>query len=178
MTPPAPSLQQLIDAVRADAAGDDPLTHLTQAATMVADLEEVGDALLGHYVDQCRRAGRSWADISKALGVTRQAAHKRFTASPGLPTDAPGWERFTPRARKVLQGAADEARDLGHGWVGTEHLLLALFRQPEGLAARALAGSGVTAGSCRDRVVALISRSDPIGPEGAIPFTPRAIEVL
>ena len=171
---PSPSLQELIQAVRTDAPGLDPLDLLACAAAMVGELEDVGDALLGHFVDQCRGAGQSWAEISRALGVSRQAAHKRFTG----PGSAPNWERFTPRARLVLEGAADEAQDLGHGWVGTEHLLLGLFRQPEGLAARALSEVGITAEACRGKVTDLISRGDAPGPFGTRPFTPRAIEVL
>src|SRR5579864_6320963 len=97
--PPAPTLSELIRTVRADAAGDDALELLAQASRTVGELEEVGDALLGHFVDQCRRAGRSWSEISRVLGVTKQAAHKRFSVA------APAFERFTPRARAVLESA-------------------------------------------------------------------------
>src|ERR1700679_960763 len=122
---PSPTLQALIDAVKADAPGDDPLVRLTQASRTAADLEQVGDALLGHFVDQCRRSGHSWSEISNALGVSKQAAHKRFTL------EAPTFERFTDRARSVLRQSETEAHRLGHGFVGTEHILLALFEVPE-----------------------------------------------
>jgi hypothetical protein len=171
---PAPTLQELIDAVRADAPGT-ALEQLAQASAMVGQLEEVGDSVLGHFVDQCRRAGHSWAQISEALGVSRQAAHKRFTG----PGSAPGWERFTPRARAALQRASEEAAALGHGWVGTEHLLLALFGPPEALAARVLAGAGITHDACRAEVGRLIGTTTlPPGPAGERAYTPRAIEVL
>jgi len=90
---PGPSLAELIASIRADAPGADSLTQLTEAVTTVTALEEVADATLAHFVDQCRREGRSWSEISKALGVTKQAAHKRFSFTPRL-------ERFTPRARR------------------------------------------------------------------------------
>lgn len=174
---PAPTLQELIEAVRADAPGPDPLLQLTQASTLVGQLEEVSDAVLGHFVDQCRRAGHSWTHISEALGVSRQAAHKRFTG-PG-PAGAPNWERFTPRARAALQGAAEEAAALGHGFVGTEHLLLALFSPPEALAAHVLAEAGITHEACRAEVRDLIGEvSIPPGPAGERPYTARALEVL
>ncbi len=164
---PTPTLQELIDSVRADAPGDDPLVQLSQASSSVADLEQTADALLGHFVDQCRRSGRSWSEISGALGVSKQAAHKRFSF------DVPRFERFTARARSVLTHAEEEARGLGHGFVGTEHLLLALLGVPEGLGAQVLAAAGITRASVETQVLALIKPGT--GPEGGkLPFTPRA----
>src|SRR6266702_5897109 len=99
---PGPSLQELISTVRVDAASDDVLDQLVTASRTVAELEEVADAALAHFVDQCRRSGRSWSEISGALGVTKQAAHKRFSfATP------PMLERLTPRARSALAAAAE-----------------------------------------------------------------------
>ena len=89
---PAPGLRELIETVERDAAGRDPLDLLATASATVSQLEEVGDALLGHFVDRCRRQGQSWSEISTALGVSKQAAHKRFS----LP--APALER-EPRQR-------------------------------------------------------------------------------
>ncbi|MGH9098013.1 MAG: Clp protease N-terminal domain-containing protein, partial [Acidimicrobiales bacterium] len=114
---PSPTLQALIDGVKADAPGDEALIELSQASRTVSDLEQVGDALLGHFVDQCRRSRHSWSEISGALGVSKQAAHKRFTF------DVPTFERFTERARSVLSQSETEAHRLGHGFVGTEHIL-------------------------------------------------------
>src|ERR1700689_1667796 len=135
---PAPTLQELIDGVRADSSDDDVLTQLSQASKTVGDLEQVGDALLGHFVDQCRRSGHSWSEISGALGVSKQAAHKRFTF------DAPSFERFTERARTALRQSEREAHRLGHGFVGTEHILLALAEVVDGLAARVLDEAGIS----------------------------------
>src|SRR6204780_4207337 len=104
---PAPTLQELIDGVRADSSDDDVLTQLSQASKTVADLEQISDALLGHFVDQCRRSGHSWSEISGALGVSKQAAHKRFSF------DVPRFERFTERARSVLAQSEEEAQHLG-----------------------------------------------------------------
>jgi hypothetical protein len=151
MTPP-PSLQELIDVVRADAAGADPLSQLAQASQTVAELEEVGDAVLGHFVDQCRRSGRSWSEISNALGVSKQAAHKRFSAV------APTFERFTPRARLVLRAAAEQARALGHEHIDPEHLLLGMFEPSAALAAQVLAEAGITRQGCTEQVIALVPR--------------------
>jgi DNA-binding phage protein len=169
---PAPNLQQLIDAVREDAAGDDAITQLAQAAQIVAQLEETNDALLSHFVDRCRRGGSSWSEISGALGVSKQAVHKRFA-----PSGPPPFERFTPRAREVVARAGEEARSRGEGGVGAEHLALALFGDPKSLAAKVLAGAGVER-------PAVEARLDPAAPEqrtaggGFQPFRPDAVEVL
>jgi hypothetical protein len=160
-------LQELIDGVRADAPDEDALSQLSQASKTAVDLEQTTDALLGHFVDQCRRSGCSWSEISGALGVSKQAAHKRFSF------DVPRFERFTDRARAVLAQSEEEARRLGHGFVGTEHILLGLFDAPDGMAAQALADAGITRSTIETRILALIKRG--AAPEkGKLPFTPRA----
>ena len=172
---PSPTLQELIDSVLADAGAADPLAQLAEASRMAGDLAEVTDSLLGHFVDQCRRSGRSWTEISGALGVTKQAAHKRFSASP------PTFERFTPRARAVLVRAQAEAVVLGHTWVGTEHLLLALLEPSEAVAAQVLASQAVTRERCeieiRSRIAPVPDSAAP-EPGSRLPFTPRAADVL
>ena len=168
---PGPTLQDLIDGVRADTPGEDALAQLSQASETVADLEQTSDALLGHFVDQCRRSGRSWSEISGALGVSKQAAHKRFSL------DTANFERFTDRARNVLAQSEVEARHLGHGFVGTEHLLLALFDSPEGLAAHLLGEIGITKSMVEAQIVALIEPGTE-SEERRLPFTPRAKAVV
>jgi hypothetical protein len=168
---PAPNLQELIDVVRADAPGADALSQLAQASRTVAELEEAGDALLGHFVDQCRRSGRSWSEISSALGVSKQAAHKRFSPS------APTFERFTQRARAVLDGSAEQAQTLGHEHIGPEHLLLGLFEPRAALAAQILADAGISRAACAEQVLA---RMPPDGGHHQDPpgFSQAGIDVL
>jgi hypothetical protein len=168
---PGPTLQELIEGVRADTAGEDALVQLSQASRTVDDLEQMSDALLGHFVDQCRRSGRSWSEISGALGVSKQAAHKRFAL------DAPNFERFTDRARNVLAQSEEQAHRLGHGFVGTEHLLLALFDSPDGLAAQILGEGGITRSMVETQIGALI-KPGTVSEEGKLPFTPRAKAVV
>ena len=87
------------------------------------------------------------------------------------------FERFTDRARKVVVLAQEEARLLEHNYIGTEHILLGLIREGEGLAAKALASMRVSLHDARKEVEALIGRgTSPKG--GHIPFTPRAKKVL
>lgn len=87
------------------------------------------------------------------------------------------FERFTDQARRVIVLAQEEARALNHGYIGTEHLLLGLFREGEGLAAQALEDVGISLDEARGRVEEIIG-SGQDSPQGAIPFTPRAKKVL
>jgi len=147
MAPP-PTLQELIEIVRQDSGSDQPLDQLLAAAAAAAQLEETTDALLGHFVDRCRRDGRSWSEISNALGVSKQAVHKRFApalaAHIAAATPSPTFERFTDRARHVIAEARQAATTLGDDAVRPEHILLAMFCEPAGLAARALAAMDVS----------------------------------
>jgi len=87
------------------------------------------------------------------------------------------FERFTQRARQVVVFAQDEARSLGHNYIGTEHLLLGLLREQEGLAARVLESLGVSLEEVRSQVARIIGEGDE-AETGQIPFTPRAKKVL
>ena len=87
------------------------------------------------------------------------------------------FERFTERARQVVILAQDEARALKHNYIGTEHLLLGLIREEEGLAASVLASLDVTLERVRVQVVEVIGQGDNVT-GGQIPFTPRAKKVL
>jgi ATP-dependent Clp protease ATP-binding subunit ClpA len=87
------------------------------------------------------------------------------------------FERFTERARQVVVLAQDEARALKHNYIGTEHLLLGLLREEEGLAARVLESLDVTATEVRAQVARIIGSGDEAA-IGQIPFTPRAKKVL
>lgn len=78
------------------------------------------------------------------------------------------FERFTKQARAVVVGAQEESRGLGHGWVGTEHLLLAVLRQPADPGAATLLRLGVTVESCRAAVAGVVTQdTDTLGPEDA-----------
>jgi ATP-dependent Clp protease ATP-binding subunit ClpC len=85
--------------------------------------------------------------------------------------------KFTPSARQAIVLAQDEARALGHDWVGTEHLLIGLIREDAGIAARALRGLGLALEDVRARAVELVGRKEPAS-TGQIAFTPRSKKVL
>jgi ATP-dependent Clp protease ATP-binding subunit ClpC len=87
------------------------------------------------------------------------------------------FEKFTERARRVIVLAQEEARMLSHNYIGTEHLLLGLIHEGEGVAARALASLGISLEDVRRNVEEMIPRGQH-APSGHIPFTPRAKKVL
>jgi len=87
------------------------------------------------------------------------------------------FERFTDRARRVVVLAQEEARFLNHNYIGTEHILLGLLNEGEGIAAQALESLDIDLASVRDEVVKIIGQGQQ-SPSGHIPFTPRAKKVL
>ncbi|MFE2677367.1 hypothetical protein ACFXEZ_26520, partial [Streptomyces hygroscopicus] len=99
-------LDDLIEAIKK--AHADALDQLSDAVIAAEHLGEVADHLIGHFVDQARRSGASWTDIGKSMGVTRQAAQKRFVPkASGEASDldpGQGFNRYTPRARNAVVG--------------------------------------------------------------------------
>lgn len=87
------------------------------------------------------------------------------------------FERFTDRARRVVVLAQEEARMLNHNYIGTEHILLGLIHEGEGVAAKALESLGISLDAVREQVQEIIGQGQQ-APSGHIPFTPRAKKVL
>jgi len=133
-------LDNLISYVKTLHPGGGPLDNVADAFAVSAQLDEQSDALIGHFVDQARRSGASWSQIGAAMGVTKQAAQKRFV--PSRVPDSVTFERFTERSRNVLLAAGQ----LAAGPVTAAHLAAALLVEPNGLAAKAIAAAGVTPG--------------------------------
>jgi ATP-dependent Clp protease ATP-binding subunit ClpC len=87
------------------------------------------------------------------------------------------FERFTDRARRVVVLAQEEARMLNHNYIGTEHILLGLIHEGEGVAAKALESLNISLEAVRQQVEEIIGQGQQ-APSGHIPFTPRAKKVL
>ncbi|WP_330177392.1 ATP-dependent Clp protease ATP-binding subunit [Streptomyces sp. NBC_01498] len=138
----------------------DALDQLSDAVIAADHLGDVADHLIGHFVDQARRSGASWTDIGRSMGVTRQAAQKRFVAkSPGEGTDldaSQGFSRFTDRARLVVMASQEEARAAGNDQIRAEHLVLGLLSEAKGIGARAIGAQGVTPEALREAVEAVL----------------------
>ncbi|THA34783.1 ATP-dependent Clp protease ATP-binding subunit [Streptomyces sp. A1277] len=160
----------------------DALDQLQDAVIAADHLGDVADHLIGHFVDQARRSGASWTEIGKSMGVTRQAAQKRFVAKdPGEGSDlnpSQGFGRFTPRAKNVVMAAQNEARAASNAEIGTEHLVLGLLSEPEGLAAAFIRAQGVVLDSVRQAATeALPPAADGELPE-LIPYNGDARKAL
>jgi hypothetical protein len=137
-------LDNLISYVKALHPDGGPLENVSDAFAVSNQLDEQADALIGYFVDQARRSGLSWSQIGSAMGVSKQAAQKRFVptkAADLIPEGVKPFSRFTARAARVLAAAGTLAAP---DPVGCSHLAAALLTEPEGLAALVCTKAGVT----------------------------------
>ncbi|MEV8036763.1 Clp protease N-terminal domain-containing protein [Streptomyces sp. NPDC002742] len=169
-------LDDLIEAIKK--THSDALDQLQDAVIAADHLGDVADHLIGHFVDQARRSGASWTDIGRSMGVTRQAAQKRFVPKAEADLDpSQGFGRYTPRARSVVMAAHNEAKAAGNAEGLPEHLVLGLLSEPEGLAAKAVTAQGVTLDAVRAAAAAALPPAAEEVPE-LIPYGPAAKKVL
>ena len=134
------SLDRLISYVKVLHPAGGPLENLSDAVGVAAGLDEQSDALIGHFVDQARRSGATWSQIGASMGVSKQAAQKRFVAQ----WQSADFSRFTQRARNVLAAAGRTTAASGADVIDTGHLTAALLSEPDGLAAKVIHGAGLT----------------------------------
>jgi hypothetical protein len=140
------------------------------------------DSAEARHVQGALHEGRSWTQIAEALGISKQAAHKRH-AQRIRDGDVPPPEQrqrrllVTGQARKVVELARDEARRLGNPEAGPEHLLLGLLRDDHGTALRALESAGVGLDEAR-RAVAGATNERPKEVEGRVRVSPGARAAL
>ncbi|OZV80422.1 Clp protease [Micromonospora echinospora] len=162
-------LDDLIEAIKR--VHPDTLDQLSSAVVAADHLGEVADHLIGHFVDQARRSGASWTEIGRSMGVSKQAAQKRFVPKGGeTPMDpSEGFSRFTPRARNVVMASQNEARAAGNPQIGPEHLVLGLLAEPDAVAARVITAQGVTPEAVREAVTAVLPAAVPEVPD-LIPY--------
>jgi hypothetical protein len=172
-------LDDLIEGITAVHA--DPLDQLADAMLAADHLGDLADHLVGHFVDQARRSGASWTDIGRSMGVTKQAARKRFVPKGvGEPADldaADGFARFTARARNVVVAAHNEAQAAGHAEIAEAHLVLGLLAEPESVAVAVIEAAGVTLDAIRGAVATALP---PIGEATAdlVPYGEGARKAL
>ncbi|WP_062355779.1 Clp protease N-terminal domain-containing protein [Herbidospora yilanensis] len=143
---PIVRLDDLITGIKA--ANPNVLEQLSGAVLMAEHMSDVADHLIGHFVDQARKSGASWTEIGRSMGVTKQAAQKRFV--PKLEENQQQFSRFTPRAKTAIGEAQRLAKDVGHFTAGQEHLLVAMLADADGLAVKALVSIGVDLDAARE----------------------------
>ncbi|MBK3633411.1 ATP-dependent Clp protease ATP-binding subunit [Streptomyces sp. MBT97] len=182
MTNPRPGttasvrLDDLIDAIKK--VHHEPLDQLQDAVIAADHLGDVADHLIGHFVDQARRSGASWTDIGRSMGVTRQAAQKRFVPKESADLDASqGFSRYTPRARSVVMAAHSASKAAGNADGLPAHLVLGLLAEPEALAAKAIADQGVSLEAVREAATAVLPPAVEDAPE-LVPYGTDAKKIL
>ena len=141
------------------------------------------DLLEEQHVENALRAGRSWSEIARLLGVSRQAVHKRYSSRLRTPA-SPKAERANARnqVRETILVARHEAAAMEHQSMGPEHLLLALLRDDRGPAVRALEAAGLSYSAARRVVRRLYGQpefnGDGLGGGDLAPISARAQESL
>ena len=169
-------LDDLIAAIKK--VHEEPLEQLQDAVIAADHLGEVADHLIGHFVDQARRSGASWTDIGRSMGVTRQAAQKRFVPKESADLDpSQGFSRYTPRARNVVMAAHNEAVAARTPEGRPDHLVLGLLAEPEGLAAKAITAQDVLLDAVRQAAAAALPPAAEEVPD-LIPYGSDAKKVL
>ena len=169
-------LDDLIAAIKK--VHSEPLDQLQDAVIAADHLGEVADHLIGHFVDQARRSGASWTDIGQSMGVTRQAAQKRFVPKESAALDpSEGFGRYTPRARNVVMAAHNEAVAARNAEGRPEHLVLGLLAEPEALAAKAIIAQDVLLDTVRQAATAALPPAVEEAPE-LVPSASDAKKVL
>ncbi|EQD82470.1 Clp protease N-terminal domain-containing protein [Saccharopolyspora spinosporotrichia] len=170
-------LDDLIEAIKK--VHPDVLEQLSGAVVAGEHLGEVADHLIGHFVDQARRSGASWTEIGRSMGVSKQAAQKRFVAKgEALDLDpSQGFSRFTDRARSVVVAAQSQARAASNDEIQPAHLVLALLGESEALAAKAVVAQGVELEAAKREVSAALPPAVERVPD-LIPFDPQARKAL
>ena len=180
-SPSAPQTPVRLDDLIASitAVHDDVLDQLSDAMITADHLGEVADHLIGHFVDQARRSGASWTEIGRSMGVSKQAAQKRFVPreSTEAVDPAAGFSRFTLRARSVVEAAQEAARSAGNDRIGLPHLILGLLTEPQALAAMAIEAQGVSLDRVREVATATLPPRAEAVPE-LIPFDSQAKKAL
>ena len=158
---------QLLAQVGRLAPTQDPLDRVEAAVVVANALNGQAEAIVDHVVGQARAAGHSWTEIGVRLGVSKQAARKRFidATEPGLAQLLPLGTTLRPRLQNCLTRAEELAREAGAAQIGAEHLLEGLM--DDGVAATILERLGVTASAIATSSVRLFGPAKP--PTGTAP---------
>jgi ATP-dependent Clp protease ATP-binding subunit ClpA len=166
------SLDALTTQIVARATSDDSLDRLDAAIAVAAELDHQADTLVDHFVAAARAAGRSWTEIGGRLGVSKQAARKRFPA-PATPAPVlPPGVTLRPRLQTCLTEAGRHAQLAGVAEVGSEHLLAGLLA--DGVGAAILDKLGVATEAITASAQRLFGAAQPAG-EQPPPLSAEAV---
>jgi hypothetical protein len=172
-------LEQLISFI--DRPEGEPLRLLTDAVIASGRLVELGDDLVDHFVQRARQAGASWADIGQSIGVSKQAAQKRFVSGrpAGFRRSRRGlFTRFDTSARVTVKHAVQVAHDVGSPEITTLHLVLGLNDPRAGRSSSALAAVTRSPDSLAEAARDGLGEPRASSTTGHIPFADDAKKVL
>ncbi|GIF13555.1 Clp protease N-terminal domain-containing protein [Actinoplanes teichomyceticus] len=174
LTPPV-RLDDLISTITLNRP-DAPLDRLSDAVLLADHLGELADHLIGHFVDQARRSGASWTEIGRSMGVSKQAAQKRFVPKEKL-DPSQGFHRFGQLARNAIVASMNQAKTHGNDEITPAHLVLGLLEQPDCLAVRAITAQGLSIETVRARVSAALPAPAAQVPQ-LVPYDARSRKAL
>ena len=176
MTTSPLTLESLIQLVMTHDELDQVLDRLERAVTLADRLGELAENLVGHFVDESRRSGASWAEIGGRLGVTRQAVQKRFVVADA--GSARFWDRTSKQFSATIKLAEFAARARHQTFLGTEHVLLALCEQPRDPATAILASVGIDSRVLRGAVNGRIGSPTDVPGTSDVPLTAKMLRAL
>ncbi len=170
MSPLNINLADLIAGLDEELADAGELARVSEAQLRARTLSDIGDQLVGHYVEKAKRAGASWTEVGDAIGVSKQAAQQRHTPA--------AFERFTDLNRHSIVLAQEAARMHKHDFIGTEHILLGLLGEPRGVAYEVLTAMTGSEQRIRNAVEEALPPAGKKAPRGHIAFRPDSKEVI
>lgn len=173
-------LDLLIDYVQERQPRGEAVDHLAEAVLTSRYMNELADHLMRHFVERARHSGVSWNAIGRTMGVTKQAVQQRFLLPAPDVFDQLGdilgdntRARLSDTAARAIDRSLHEAQELNHGFIGTEHLLLALTHDTTARAATVLENCGVGLVTLRGTITDMVGTGHH--EQGHLtPFTPRA----
>jgi hypothetical protein len=176
MTNASATLESLIEQVNANNESVPVLDRLERAVELADRLGELSENLVGYFVDESRRAGESWAEIGERLGVSRQAAQKRFIVADGESDRF--WDRTSKGFKSVIDLAEAAAQARNQGFLGTEHVLLAMSDRPRDPATAVLTSIGIDPKVLRGAVDGRIGSPADLPGSAEAPFTAKMLRAL
>ncbi|MFD4597877.1 Clp protease N-terminal domain-containing protein [Streptomyces sp. NPDC058464] len=170
MSPLDISLADLIARLDEELPEAGELARISEARLRAQTLSDLGDQLIDHYVSKAKQVGASWTQIGDAIGVSKQAAQQRHAPA--------AFERFTNLNRHSIVLAQEAARTLKHDSIGTEHLLLGLLGEPQGLAYEVLVAKTESEQRIRDAIQEALPPAGEKSLRGHIPFHEESKEAI
>ncbi|NUS84430.1 MAG: hypothetical protein HOY75_17230 [Streptomyces sp.] len=170
MSPLDISLADLIARLDEELSDADELARISEARLRAQTLSDLGDQLIDHYVSKAKRTGASWTEIGDAIGVSKQAAQQRHKPA--------AFDRFTNLNRHSIVLAQEAARTHKHDFIGTEHILLGLLGEPQGLAYEVLMAKTESEQRIRGAIAEAMPPAGQKALRGHIPFRPECKEAI